>query len=130
MSLPSIPKILEERGFKSNGLTEAQAESVIAEAMKRDLPDAVAFIHALAHEARKAGGSVRWKEDPGSGLGKQLIRLHASDAMRPIASKHFAHGMPLHFVNCCSGAVGWDEGQSFLLFQIQAQDGTIAHANC
>lgn len=124
MSLPSIPAIAQEKGFNLATLSADQREELLVEAMRRDLPLAIDLLHHKAHDE-----DGDWLEDPNSVIGKQLIRLHASDALRPLASKHFCHGKPLTFVNCCKGKVG-EPPKDLLELQIQTQAGPIAYADC
>jgi hypothetical protein len=77
---------------------------------------------------------VQWSEDPKCPLGQQLIRIHASDAVRRLVVKHVCHGQPLRFANCCNGQVGGpppprDEKED-IFFQIACQNGAIAYADC
>lgn len=139
MSLPSIPDIAAERKYNLQRLTHAQREEVLVEAMRRDMPLAITLLHKKAHEAQEGSGSADWLEDPNSEIGRQLIRLHASDSLRPLASKHFCHGQQLTFINCCGGIVGTppknddedDENLDALHDrQIQSQVGPIAYADC
>ncbi len=135
MSLPSIPSIAHERGIDLSACTRADREAVLVEAMRRDMTLAVSYLHALSHREPDESGRVLWTESPHSVLGKQLVRLHASDALRPLASKHFCHGKRLTFVNCCGGAVGGppkkdDEDDDLLDLQIKSQAGPIAYADC
>ena len=118
MSFPSIERHIAE------GKTGVQA---LLAAVKEDCSDAVEYMHRKAHEDGSEAGD--WLEDPNSTIGKQLIRLHASDALRPLASKHFCHGKPLTFVNCCKGKVG-EPPEDLLELQIQTQAGPIAYADC
>lgn len=130
MTLPSIRAIAQEKGLNLACLTEDQQEELLVEAMRRDLPLAVKYLHGKAHEDGPNAG--QWHEDPNSLLGRQLIRIHASDALRPLASRHFCHGKELTFVNCCGGVVGGEKktpGQLMEL-QIAMQDGRIASADC
>ncbi len=127
MSLPSIPTIAREKGYALIALSATQREALLVEAMRRDLPLAVDLLHRKAHENGPEAGE--WLEDPNSPIGKQLIRLHASDALRPLASKHFCHGKPLTFVNCCKGKVG-DPPADLLDLQIKTQAGPVAFADC
>lgn len=127
MSLPSIPAVAQEKGFNLAALLPGQSEGLLVEAMKRDLPLAVDLLHRKAHEDGDNAGD--WLEDPNSAIGKQLIRLHASDALRPLASKHFCHGKPLTFLNCCNGKVG-KPPKDLLDLQIKTQAGPIAYADC
>ena len=127
MSLPSIPAIAQEKGLNLAALSADQREDLLVEAMRRDLPLAVDLLHRKAHEEGSEAGD--WLEDPNSTIGKQLIRLHASDALRPLASKHFCHGKPLTFVNCCKGKVG-EPPEDLLELQIHTQAGPIAYADC
>jgi len=130
MSLPSIAAVAEEKGINLTAvITPHDQEVLLVEAMRRDLPEAVDLLHRKAHEAEKSGGSADWLEDPKSKIGKQLIRLHASDALRPLASKHFCHGQELTFINCCKGVVG-KRPDNLLLLQVQCQVGPIAYADC
>ena len=127
MSLPSISAIAQEKGFDLNTLLATQREELLVEAMRRDLPLAVDLLHRKAHEDGESAGE--WLEDPNSIIGKQLIRLHASDALRPLASKYFCHGKQLTFVNCCKGKVG-EPPEDLLDLQIKTQAGPIAYADC
>jgi len=131
MSLPSIPIIAREWGIglDSASINLEDQERLLVEAMRRDLPLAIALLHRKTHEADEVGSSADWLEDPNSEIGKQLIRLHASDALRPLASKHFCNGKELTFINCCKGLVG-KQPDNLLLLQIQCQAGPIAYADC
>lgn len=129
MSLPSIGIVAEEKGLDLANLSLLDQELVLVEAIRRDLPLAVALLHCKAHEADKNGGSADWLEDPGSDIGKQLTRVHASDAIRPLVSKHICHGKELTFINCCKGVVG-KRPDNILQLQIQCQVGPIAFADC
>jgi hypothetical protein len=104
----------------------------LLEAVKKDCPEAVDFLHRKAHEAKDSGKPVLWTEDPNSKLGKQLIRIHASDAVRPLVQEHVCHGLELAFVNCCNGQVGGKKKDPLELvqFQIECQAGPIAYADC
>ncbi|MSR73679.1 MAG: hypothetical protein EXS60_01300 [Candidatus Pacebacteria bacterium] len=134
MSLPSIAVVAEELGVNLATATEDENERVLCGAMKRDLGDAVAFLHQKAHDAKEAG-IASWHDNPNSTLGKQLIRLHASTAMRHLAQKHFCHGAELIFINCCDGKVVVDGKKKpnmaeLVLLQIRAQDGRDASPDC
>ncbi len=130
MSLPSIPKVIEELGYNSATLNAEQAEQVLVEALRADMPLAVAFLHEKAHEA-KEHGFAEWTQDPNSEIGKQLIRLHASDSLRPIVTEHFCHGQQLTFINCCGGVVGTPpRPKDIHVLQVHNQDGTLASADC
>lgn len=130
MSLPSITAVAEELGVDLKGeLTHDQQERVLVEAMRRDLKPALDLLHRKAHEASDSGGSADWLEDPKSEIGKQLIRIHAGDALRALASKHFCHGLQLSFFNCCKGTVGRPPAEPMLV-QIQCQAGPIAYSDC
>ncbi len=131
MSLPSIVAIAQEKGIDLSTINPAQQEELLVEAMRRDLAGAVAFLHSKAHEADKNGGSADWLENPNSQIGKQLIRLHASDALRPLASKYFCHGKELTFINCCGGKVGPKPTLAECLdLQVKMQAGPIAYSDC
>lgn len=133
MSLPSIPAIQAEMGIKPGQFLNAeQLEDILVKAMRKDLPLACNYIHSLSHQVGQSPGGVDWIENPNSPLGKQLIRMHASDAMRAVASKRIAHGQPLTFLNCCKGKVGGPPPRltDLMLEQIQLQDGTKASADC
>lgn len=128
MSFPSVAAVLKERGFDTSNIPQDQAEEVLFEAVKRDCPEAVAFLHAQAH-----GTGALWTQDPNSVLGKQLIRIHASDAVRDIVSRRACHGKPLVFFNCCSGAVGGGKPKTIgelARMQIACQAGPVAYADC
>ncbi|MFZ2831796.1 MAG: hypothetical protein WAZ40_01445 [Minisyncoccia bacterium] len=129
MTLPSIVAVAKERGLDLANLNLADQELVLTEAIRRDLPLAVALLHRKAHEADENDGSASWLEDPKSDIGKQLTRVHASDAIRPLVSKHICHGKDLTFINCCGGVVG-KKPDNILLLQIQQQAGPTAYADC
>lgn len=130
MSLPSINAVAQEMGIDLGAmLTTEQQESVLVEAMRRDLGPALDLLHRKAHEAQSNGGHADWLEDPSSDIGKQLTRIHAGDALRSLASKHFCHGLQLSFFNCCKGVVGKPPAEPMLV-QIQCQAGPIAYADC
>ena len=130
MSLPSISAILAERNITDvTTLAASEHRNILLVAMKRDLPIACEYLHRKAHEADGAGGAVNWDENPNSELGRQLIRIHASDAMRPIAETELCHGKKLTFVNCCNGTVGTPPENVFLT-QIQTQNGDRAKPDC
>lgn len=130
MSFPSIAAIAAERGLALATLSGKDAEKVLLAAVKKDCPEAVEYLHKKAHEAEN--GAVSWTEPPNSKLGKQLIRIHASDAVRPLIEKHICHGKQLTFVNCCSGTVGGKkkEPEELVRMQIECQAGPIAYADC
>src|ERR1700682_5048919 len=132
MSLPSITVIAEEYGIILVDASDEQREAVIVEAMRRDMPDAVALLERASGEADKNGGEVDWLEDPNSRIGKQLIRIHAGGVLRGLASKHFCGDKKLIFFNCCGGKVGGDGRKrtlgELMSLQIQMQDGTLARA--
>lgn len=131
MSLPSIAAVAEELGIDLAVITPDEQESLLVESMRRDLPLAVEFLYKKAHEADANGGHADWLQDPNSAIGKQLIRLHASDALRPLASKHFCHGKELTFINCCAGVVGPKPKTAELFdLQIKMQAGPTAYADC
>ena len=130
MSFPSVVVVAAERGLLLDTLTFEQAQEVLIEAVRRDCPLAVGFLHRKAHEAD--GGQVFWSEDPNSPLGKQLIRIHASDAVRPLVEQYVCHGKRLQFVNCCSGATGGKDMalEELVRLQIRCQAGPLAFADC
>ena len=123
MSFPSVAKHVAQ------GKTGVMA---LLAAVKEDCPEAVEYLHRKAHEAKDSGKPVLWTEDPNSKLGKQLIRIHASDAVRPLVQEHICHGMELTFVNCCSGEVGGNKKslQELIRLQIECQAGPIAYSDC
>lgn len=132
MSFQSIAAVAAERGLDLAALSAEDAASVLLEAVKRDCPEAVAYLHRKAHEAQDSGSPVFWSEDPNSVLGKQLIRIHASDAVRPLIEEHICHGKPLMFMNCCSGEVGGKTKtlDDLVRLQVACQVGPIAYADC
>lgn len=123
MSFPSVARHIAE------GKTGIDA---LLAAVKEDCPDAIDFLHRKAHEAAESGEPVLWSEDPNSTLGKQLIRIHASDAVRPLVQAHVCHGQNLTFVNCCGGIVGGTKPlpDAIVQLQIDCQAGPIAYADC
>ncbi len=130
MSLPSIKLVAQEKNIDlASTLSTEQQEEVLVEAMRRDLRPALNLLHQKAHEAKMGGGHADWIEDPTSPIGKMLTRIHAGDVLRYLASKHFCHGLPLSFFNCCAGTVGTPP-KELMLRQIQCQAGPIAHSDC
>jgi hypothetical protein len=129
MSLPSLVAVAQEMKLDLTSLTPQQQEELLVATMKRDLPLGCQYLHQLAHRADELGGSAAWLEDPKSNLGKELIRIHASDALRSLASKHICHGKQLTFVNCCGGVVG-NPPENVLIMQIEHQSGTVARPDC
>lgn len=131
MSLPSIKAVAKALGITDISLaTPDQHRTILVEAMRIDLKPALDYLHQKAHEAKKnLDGRADWIEDPNSPLGKMLIRIHAGDALRQLASETFCHGLKLHFFNCCKGIVG-NAPANLILTQIQCQDGTIATPDC
>lgn len=130
MSLPSIKAVAQELGINLGGeISDEQQEQVLVGAMRRDLKPALDLLHRKAHEAKSNGGHADWLEDPASEIGKMLTRIHAGDALRSLASKHFCHGLQLSFFNCCKGVVGTPPTQPMLV-QIQCQAGPIAYSDC
>lgn len=131
MSLPSIAAVAAEKQIDLSNATAEEQEEVLVEAMRRDLSLAVSFLHKKAHEADDNSGEISWVEDPKSELGKQLIRIHAGDALRMLASKHFCHSKSLSFTNCCGGIVGTTPTKVEMFDrQIKSQVGPIAYADC
>jgi hypothetical protein len=134
MSFPSVAIIARSMGINPASATPAQAEDLLLAAVRQDCGEAVDYLHKLSHEAQQNPDGVVWTEDPNSPLGKTLIRLHASDAVRRLLEKHVCHGQKLHFANCCGGIVGgggkMDEPGADALFQIQSQAGPVAFADC
>lgn len=132
MSFPSIMRLAAERNLDLTTIAPTEAKSLLLAAVKIDCKEAVDYLHQLAHEAMKNPEGVSWLEDPNSKLGKQLIRIHASDAVRPLVEQHVCHGQTLTFYNCCGGKVGGrkpDEDERTIM-QLQSQGGPIAFADC
>lgn len=134
MSLPSIPAVAEEFGINLSSATDDEKKRVLMEAMKRDLGEGLAFLHARYHEAEKGDGIVSWKAAPNSVLGRQLIRIHAADPLRALASE-LCHGAHFVFVNCCDGEVATEPGKkrplnSLIDLQLATQDGRIGTPDC
>jgi hypothetical protein len=130
MSLPSINKVSEELGITINESTSAEdLDRVLKEAMSKDMSLGIELLHRKSHEATETGQTAQWEFNPNSEIGRQLTRIHASDPLRRIASKHFCHGHQLTFVNCCKGFVG-KPPENIALIQIQNQNGTTGSADC
>lgn len=126
--------IAREFGIALADASDNQRETVLVEAMRRDMPDAVALLERASHEAEQNGDKADWLENPNSVIGKQLIRIHAGDVLRELASKHFCGGKKLIFFNCCGGKVILGDGEvtleELIDEQIQQQAGPIAYADC
>lgn len=129
MSLPSINTVAQLLGINLNNPTADEQEKLLAETMKVDLPLGWNYLHQTSHLDPDVGGGVDWDNDPKSELGKQLIRIHASDAMRRVAEKVCCHGKKLTFVNCCKGRIG-NPPENVLLLQIHSQSGHLGKADC
>lgn len=127
MSFPSVAAVAAELKLNLGALSDEDAERVLVGAFRRDCPEGVAFLHKQAH----AEGQF-WSLDPNSPLGKQVIRLCASDATRPLVEKYVCHGKPITFYNCCNGVVGPKPKTvgDVLRMQIECQAGPLAYADC
>jgi len=125
MSLPSLLTATEGKNIEA--LTDKELDALILTGMKADLPLACKHLHALAH-----GKGELATTDPKSELGKQIIRICASDVMRPLAEEHLCHGKQITFYNCCTVQVSEKKPtrRAKTLIQIQAQTGPIARADC
>lgn len=125
MSLPSL--IAATAGKNLDSLSEQELDALILAGMQADLPLACTYLHRLAH-----GRGELATEDPKSELGKQLIRICASDVMRPLAEEHLCHGKQITFYNCCTVQVSEQKParRAKTLTQIRAQTGPIARADC
>lgn len=131
MSLPSISRIAKELGVDLDRKpTLEQQRQVLVGALRADFGPALELLHSKAHEAQKSpDGRAHWEEKPNEPLGKLLIRLHASDVLRPIVSQEFCHGLPLTFLNCCKGTVG-KVPEDLMLAQIHSQSGHTGTPDC
>ncbi len=130
MSLPSIIKVAKKLGINLSGrISRENQEALLVGAMRIDLKKGLALLHKKSHEAKENGGHADWQVDPKSEVGRQLTRIHAGEALRTLASKHFCHGLKLSFFNCCKGVVG-KKPKSPMLVQIQCQVGPIAYSDC
>lgn len=130
MSLPSIIVVARKLGIDlKKEVSSADQERVLVQAMSIDLKPALKFLHSMAHEAKEKGGSTNWQKNPNSKIGKMLIRIHAGDALRKLASKHFCHGLELSFFNCCGGTVG-KPPKELMMTQIRHQAGPTAFSDC
>jgi len=124
MSFPSVAR------YRESGMSGAEA---LLNAVRTDCAEAVEFLHTKAHEAVNRAEGVFWMVDPNSTLGRQLIRIHASDAVRPLVEQHICHGQKLMFLNCCGGRVGGKkdpEPEELIRLQIELQNGVLAYADC
>lgn len=139
MSFPSVERELQNRGLASAALTAADiqaAREALLAAVRTDCPEAVEYLHGLAHKAKKDPDGILWTENPNSVLGKQLIRIHASTPVRRLVEEHICHGMELTFYNCCGGKVAQPKPKderdrdAEILMQIQMQAGPVAYADC
>lgn len=134
MSFPSIAAVAQERNINLATLEdESVARDILGVAIKRDCPEAIAYLHDLVHKAEIAGETIEWSEDPNSKLGKELIRLFASDAVRDVVKERYLHGRTLVFCNCCGGIVPPDKDTKpkiSAIDQIHFQAGPIAYADC
>jgi hypothetical protein len=129
MSLPSIPEIVREKRLDLNALSTVQQEDLLVEAMRRDLPRAVELFTSLATQARtNPEKPAVWDQNDPMIL-KEVGRILAADALRPLAVKHFLDGLPLTFINCHRILVGI-RPPDLLLLQIQCQVGPVAYADC
>jgi hypothetical protein len=125
MSLPSLARLAPARTV--NKMSPDQLEEILLQAMREDLSLACDYLHKLSH----GDGSIA-TERPKSALGQQLIRICASDAMRPIAEKRLCHGKRITFYNCCSVQVTDKKPalEQLMTGQIKTQNGVLASADC
>lgn len=125
MSLPSL--LHTTQGVDLDQLSEKELDDMVFAAMKTDLPLACDYLHQLSHR-----GNEPVFEDPNSELGKQLIRICASDSMRPLAEARLTHGKQITFFNCCGIQLGEKKPskRAVTLTQIRAQAGPLAYADC
>lgn len=139
MSFPSVAAIAAQMNVDlaqlvpGNEADEVLGERILATAIQRDLPLAWNYLHGVAHRADQEGKTIRFAEDPNSPLGKQIIRLAASNAAKEVVTKHCLHGRPWVFINCCGGLVPKDGDpmpKISMVDQIHHQDGTHARADC
>lgn len=102
--------------------------------MEKNLPLASQFMKSFGEELKAKGRQfTTWGPiDPKSPLGKELIQVHAFEALRRTAEARFANGAHLAFANCCGG--GGAPVSEVLpdpyIFQLQSQAGPIAYADC
>ena|SRR5579859_2492851 len=131
MSFPSVQVVAAERGYSNGNIPPHEAPDILLEAVRRDCPEAVEFLHSKAHEAEKTG-RVQWDVPLDSPLMKQLIRIHAVSVVREMVQARVCHGQKLEFYNCHIGTIGGDELtlEQRALYQIHCQDGTIASPDC
>ena len=124
MSYPSI------KGVDVEGLSIEGQKEVLWNAFHADLPLGISF---LKEESRKVSGSGERSlmiEDPGSALGKQLIRLLGTDIARAICEERL--GVAFGIYNCCGVVTAPNKSDLKMSYmeQIQLQNGAIASANC
>src|ERR1700694_1076019 len=106
MSFVSAASIAEGRGVNPATLADEEvARDILAEAIKKDCPEGVQYLHRVVHEADNSGKTITFSEDPNSPLGKQIARLFAAPIIRQIVKERFLHGREIIFYNCCSGQV-------------------------
>jgi hypothetical protein len=128
MSLPSIKTVAERLGIDIGKSTPAEQKRLLLETMKIDLGDGLNYLHEKSHEEPGPDENIMWQEDPKSPLGRQLIRIHASDVFRPIAEEYI-HGKRLSFINCCKGYIGTPP-DDLLFQQIVSQSDKNPNYDC
>lgn len=132
MSFSSLSGILAERNLTPETVPAHLAQEILLEAVKRDCPEAVEFLHRLSHESQKLGDAVEREFDLSTPLGKQLVRVLAATPVRELLESSVCHGEILQFFNCHKVRVGGRrltpaEGA---LRQIHNQVGPVAFADC
>lgn len=134
MSYPSITKILQREGIDDLGIiNEARAEELLLEALETDLPEGVAYLHNMAHEALNSKtGRVMRSEKPDSKIGKQLIRLLGTPVAKRIVEAKIMHGCVSALYNCCNPVVAVDKEKLKIsaIEQIKLQNGELSSADC
>lgn len=127
MSYPSITNILQERNLDLNTATEAELESSLIEAFKRDLSLGFKRVEELVAKlkenvANNVGNRAMVDADSKTDEAKQFIRLLGADVARKTLENHF--GVKLAFYNCHKGiaALDMDGLKITAREQIESQD--------
>ena len=124
MSYPSIKDV------DVTGLSVEEQKEVLWNAFEKDLPLGMQFLAGEAEKIRDTGERSLVVNDPGSPLGKELIRLLGTDIARSICEEKL--GVAFGFYNCCASVAARTKTELRLSYleQIQLQNGVVSSALC
>lgn len=130
MSYPSVKEVLTEKGINTDTASNEQLATALWDTFNRDLSLGVNHLVEIAKKVKGGGIRVLDIQDPGSSLGKQLIRLIGTDIARAICSQKL--GVSFGIYNCCGVVSAPSESELNMTMheQINLQNGVLATADC